>query len=206
MRSTSCTCCMFGCSSRSCCFGLLTSTALRCLSTSVGPLRWLVVFMVAYMVVRTWLAYVDPPRLKWWYVFPPMDVAWTTAILCVTHRGPMSNIAYLYLLPMIQASGSLNVRWSAVVGVLVIVGTAVVTLFATLPPILLCGCSANSPSTTLVEDDPLNACLPGYVPNGAIKPHDLPGIDRFRLSGASLASPPTETVSRWRCTTASKGT
>jgi len=92
-------------------------------------LRMMVLVLVGYMIVRTWLAYLDPPRLKWWLVFPPIDIALITVVLCITHRGPMSNIAFLYFLPMAQASGSLNVRWSAAVGLMVIVGTAITVLF-----------------------------------------------------------------------------
>ena len=98
--------------------------------STIAYLRGLIVGMLVYMAVRTWIAYRDPDRLKWWLVFPPIDVAWITAILAVTHRGPMSNITLLFFLPMVQASGALNVRWSFVVGFLVIIGTSIATLTA----------------------------------------------------------------------------
>jgi signal transduction histidine kinase len=123
----------------------------------LGPeiVRWLIVLVVvllAYMGGRTWLAYVDPPRLKWWFVFPPVDVGFITAILLLTQRGPMSNITLLYFLPMVQASGTLNVRWSALVGLMVVVGTALATLTA--DP----GAVYYAPMTVkeLLRNDPLN--------------------------------------------------
>jgi len=93
--------------------------------TSLDRLRILVLVMLAYLLSRTWLAYVDPPRLKWWFVFPPMDVAFITLILVTTHLGPMSNLTLLFFLPMVQASGMLNVKWSAAVGLMVVFGSAI---------------------------------------------------------------------------------
>ena len=123
--------------------------------TVTQQLRFLVAFLLAYMVVRTWIASVDPPRLKWWFVFPPIDVAIITLILCTTHRGPMSNITLLYFLPMVQASGTLNVKWSASVGLMVIAGTTLATMFAY--PIAL----DNAPTSLreLIHDDPLNVAF-----------------------------------------------
>jgi signal transduction histidine kinase len=121
----------------------------------VHQLRQLVVLMVVYMVVRTWLAYADPPKLKWWYIFPPIDVALITLLLCTTHRGPMSNITLLFFLPMVHASGSLNVRWSAIVGLLVIAGTTVATLTAYPVPL------SDAPTSlrALIHEDPLNVAF-----------------------------------------------
>lgn len=121
----------------------------------VRQLRLLVVVMLVYMIVRTWLAYSDPPKLKWWYIFPPIDVALITLLLCTTHRGPMSNITLLYFLPMVQASGSLKVRWSAIVGLLVIAGTTVATVTAY--PVGL----ADAPTSlrALIHEDPLNVAF-----------------------------------------------
>lgn len=117
--------------------------------------RWLIVLvlvLLAYMGGRTWLAWVDPPKLKWWFVFPPVDVGFITLILLLTQRGPMSNITLLYFLPMVQASGTLNVRWSAGVGLMVVVGTALATLTA--DP----GAVYYAPTTVkeLLRNDPLN--------------------------------------------------
>jgi len=117
----------------------------------IEHLRILVFVMLVYMVVRSWLAYKDPPKLKWWYVFPPIDVAFITVILLTTQRGPMSNITLLYFLPMVLASGTLNVRWSAAVGLMVVVGTSLATLTAD-------PSAAFTAPTSLTEllHDPLN--------------------------------------------------
>ncbi len=110
------------------------------------------------MIVRTWLAYVDPPNLKWWYVFPPIDVGVITLLLLTTQRGPMSNITLLFFLPIVQASGTLNVRWSAAVGLMVVVGTALSTLTAD-PNIAL---AAPTNFRELLHDDPLNVVFRVY--------------------------------------------
>lgn len=86
------------------------------------PLVW---FTVAYISVRTVIAWIDPRRLRWEFIFPPIDVALITAILFVSQRGPMSNLTLLFFLPIIEAAGTLLVRWAAVVGVLVVLGTAI---------------------------------------------------------------------------------
>ncbi|MDR3689091.1 MAG: sensor histidine kinase [Fimbriimonas sp.] len=95
-----------------------------------ASLRWIVVVTLAYMFGRTWVAYKDPPNLRWWVVFPPIDVALITSILCVTRLGPMSNLTLLYFLPIVQASGTTNVRWTLRVGWMVILGTVLTTLVA----------------------------------------------------------------------------
>ncbi len=136
-------------------FWVTDKRSVAIVGPAIGQLRLLAVVMVSYMVVRTWLAYLDPPKLKWWFVFPPIDVGLITAILCITHRGPMSNIAYLYFLPMVQASGSLNVRWSAAVGLMVIVGTALATQFTQFPS------PDEIPKNfiAMLHDDPLNVAF-----------------------------------------------
>ena len=91
---------------------------------AVSQLRTVVVFILAYLLIRTWVAWIDPPRLQWQYVFPPIDAALITIILCVSHRGPMSNLTLLFFLPIIEASGTLKVKWAAFIGLLVVIGTA----------------------------------------------------------------------------------
>lgn len=117
--------------------------------------KWLIVLVIVllvYMGLRTWLATLDPPKLKWWFIFPPIDVGFITAILLLTQRGPMSNITLLYFLPMVQASGTLNVRWSALVGLMVVIGTALATVTA--DPTA----AYYAPTTVkeLLRNDPLN--------------------------------------------------
>ncbi|MEZ0324306.1 MAG: sensor histidine kinase [Fimbriimonas sp.] len=96
---------------------------------AVAQLQPLVLGVVLYLAIRTWIAYKDPPWLQWDLVFPPIDVVLITAILCVSHRGPMSNIALLYFLPLVEAAGTLNVAWSAAVAIMVVLGTGLSTFF-----------------------------------------------------------------------------
>ncbi len=118
-------------------------------------LRILVAALLLYVIVRTWLAYHDPPKLKWWLVFPVADIVVITALLCLTHRGPMSNITLLYFLPMIQAASALNFRWSIAVGALVVLGTAISVPYTDTTAIL------HTPATVheMLRDDPLNVAF-----------------------------------------------
>ncbi len=96
---------------------------------AVSQLEPVVALVVLYLGIRTWLAYRDPDWLKWDLVFPPIDVILITAILCISHRGPMSNIALLYFLPIVEAAGTLSVGWSGAVALMVVAGTVLSTFF-----------------------------------------------------------------------------
>ncbi|MGV3615063.1 MAG: sensor histidine kinase [Fimbriimonas sp.] len=123
--------------------------------TSMQPV---IVLTLVYLVVRTWLAYRDPKWLQWEYVFPPVDIVIVSAFLYLSHRGPMSNISLLYFLPMVSAAGSLNVRWAAAVGVMVVVGTAVSTFSATdMDPV-----QTSLTWRELLQAEPLNASFRIY--------------------------------------------
>lgn len=125
---------------------------------SIEALQPVIGLAVVYLVVRTWVAWRDFEGLAWQYVFPPVDVGLISLILFLSHRGPASNIALLFFLPMVQASGSLNVRWASAVGVMVVIGTAISTLGATDIP------SEHVPRTAraLLQNDPLNSTFRIY--------------------------------------------
>ncbi len=115
---------------------------------SLQPTIWLT---VGYLALRTWIAWKGNENRRWQYVFPPIDIVIVSIILYLSHRGPMSNITLLYFLPMVEASGSLNVRWAALVGVMVVGGTALSTLTATeIAP------SHVQTARELLQEDPLN--------------------------------------------------
>lgn len=90
-------------------------------------IAWFCLVVVAYMVVRTWLAFRDPPRLEWEYVFPPIDVAIVSMLIWLGERDPLSNIALLYFFPLAAAAGTLNLRWSITVAAMVLGGAALAT-------------------------------------------------------------------------------
>lgn len=94
----------------------------------VTNLKPVVYLIELYLVVRTILAFKDPKWLKWEYVFPPFDVAIISLMLYLSHRGPMSNLGLLYFLPIVQASGTAQVKWAAAVALMVIVGLTVATI------------------------------------------------------------------------------
>jgi signal transduction histidine kinase len=117
-----------------------------------------VALKLVYLPARTVIAWKDPYWLPWQYVFPPIDVALVSLILFLSHRGPMSNITLLFFLPMVQASGSLNVRWAAAVGLMVVLGTALSAYGATdlLPS------ERSLTVKELIQQDPLNVVFRIY--------------------------------------------
>lgn len=115
---------------------------------SLQPALWTT---VAYLGIRTYIAWKGDENRPWHYLYPPIDVAVISTILYLSHRGPMSNITLLYFLPMVEASGSLNVRWAAAVGFMVVGGTALSTFTATeIAP------SHVQTARELLQQDPLN--------------------------------------------------
>lgn len=85
---------------------------------------WIV---ITYLLARTWLAFRDPPRLAWEYVFPPIDIAIVSMLIWLGNRDPLSNIGLLYFFPVAQAAGTLNTRWVALTAGLCLLGTWLAT-------------------------------------------------------------------------------
>lgn len=132
--------------------------------TAITALRPYVGLILGYLSIRTWLALRDPKWLRWEYVFPPLDVLLISTILYVSHRGPLSNLTLLFFLPIIQASGSLNVRWAASVGAMVVVGTILATLNVSGPPPDVASMPdvAYQGTRELFQHDPLNGIFRIY--------------------------------------------
>jgi signal transduction histidine kinase len=74
-----------------------------------------------YLVARTYLAWRDPPWLRWEYVFPVIDVFLISIAVRIRH-DPDSVLTYLYFFPIAEAVGTLSVRWAALIGVMSIAG------------------------------------------------------------------------------------
>lgn len=94
---------------------------------SFGKIESFLVLVIAYLLARTVVAFRDPPKLAWEYVFPPIDVAVVSVLIYLGNRDPLSNIALLYFFPLAQAAGTLNVRWASAVALMVIAGVALAT-------------------------------------------------------------------------------
>lgn len=113
---------------------------------------------VVYVLVRTLLAWRDKGTMRWEYVFSPVDVLIVSLFLYLSHRGPMSNVSLLFFLPMVSAAGSLNVRFAAFIGLMVVAGTAFSTFTATdvLP------LATYRTARELIQAEPLNASFRLY--------------------------------------------
>jgi two-component system, NarL family, sensor histidine kinase DegS len=89
----------------------------------VQGLRIFATVVIAYVSLRTFLAWRNPKWLNWELVYPPIDVIVVSVLLNLGDRKPLSNLALLYFLPIAEAAGTLNVRWAASVSVMSIIGT-----------------------------------------------------------------------------------
>lgn len=90
-------------------------------------IRAFIGIVVVYLLFRTWLAFKNPPKLEWEYVFPPVDIAVISTLIWMGNRDPLSNIGLLYLFPLAEAAGTFNLRWSVAVAAMVLVGAAMAT-------------------------------------------------------------------------------
>lgn len=129
---------------------------------AIAKLRPFVLLILAYLIGRTILAWKDPPRLRWDWVFPPIDVALISAILWVSHRGPLSNITLLYFFPIVEAAGTLSPGWAACIGFLVVTGTGLSTLFVDSYELQLANQATVQSAADFLRQDPLNAAFRLY--------------------------------------------
>lgn len=81
-----------------------------------------------YLAIRTFLAFKNPPWLKWDFVYPPIDVAIVSMFLYFADSNPLSNIALLYFLPIAEAAQTLNWRWAASIAGLTVAGSVLASL------------------------------------------------------------------------------
>jgi signal transduction histidine kinase len=130
---------------------------------AIARLRPFVLLILAYLIGRTIVAWRDPPRLKWDWVFPPVDVALISTILFVSHRGPLSNISLLYFFPIVEAAGTLSPWWAAIIGFLVVSGTALSTMSSAGLEVAMSTHSSSSQSLgEIIKEDPINAAFRLY--------------------------------------------
>lgn len=70
------------------------------------------------LLIRTWIALKRVGGLPWTYIWPVVDVAFITAGAQVGYAQPDSWVIALYILPVLQAAATLDMRWSVGVAVL----------------------------------------------------------------------------------------
>lgn len=90
---------------------------------NMSSMRWFTLAVLAYFGIRTFLAFKNPPWLKWQLVYPPIDVALVTFMLYIGDKDPLGNITIMYFLPIAEAAGTLNVVYAAAIGVLSVIGS-----------------------------------------------------------------------------------
>lgn len=84
-----------------------------------------IIIVLTYLAIRTFLAFKDPPWIKWDRLYPPIDVAIVSMFLYFADSNPLSNIALLYFLPIAEAAQTLNVGWAALVALMTIAGSVI---------------------------------------------------------------------------------
>ncbi len=90
--------------------------------------QWtLAVFAAAYLVGRTWLAWMDLPRVPWNYLYPIPDALLISLSLYMA-RSAESVLYFTYALPILAAASTLNVAWAAFVGIVTVLGALTATL------------------------------------------------------------------------------
>ena len=77
----------------------------------VEAMRWLFAAIGASLVMRTWIVFKRVPG-PWSYFWPILDVAFITLGASIDSAGPDSWVVLLYMLPVLQAAATLDVRWS----------------------------------------------------------------------------------------------
>jgi signal transduction histidine kinase len=101
----------------------------RNLTDQAAQNLWIcILFLFAYLALRTVYAFRNPSWLKWDFVYPPIDVAIVSLFLYFADSNPLSNIALLYFFPIAEAAQTLNWRWSAAVAFMVIGGSILASL------------------------------------------------------------------------------
>ena len=93
-------------------FGRDTETALH-----VESMRWLFAAIGVSLLIRTWIVFKRVPG-PWTYFWPLLDVAFITIGARIDNAGPDSWVVLLYMLPVLQAAATLDVRWSVGVATL----------------------------------------------------------------------------------------
>ena len=97
-------------------------------SRSVIAGQWALAALTAvYLIGRTWLAWLDRPRVPWNYLYPIPDAVLISLSLYMS-RSSESVLYYTYALPIIAAASTLNVAWAATVGVVSVLGALTATL------------------------------------------------------------------------------
>ena len=77
----------------------------------IESMRWLFAAIGASLVIRTWIVFRRVPG-PWTYFWPLLDVAFITMGASIDSAGPDSWVVLLYMLPVLQAAATLDVRWS----------------------------------------------------------------------------------------------
>lgn len=77
----------------------------------VASMRWLFAAIGASLLIRTWVVFKRVPG-PWTYFWPLLDVTFITLGARFDNAGPDSWVVLLYMLPVLQAAATLDVRWS----------------------------------------------------------------------------------------------
>jgi signal transduction histidine kinase len=84
----------------------------------VVPMRILLLLVGASLALRSWIILKRIGGFPWSYFWPVLDVAFITAGAYIGYAKPDSWIILMYVLPVLQAAATLDLRWSISVATL----------------------------------------------------------------------------------------
>jgi len=84
----------------------------------IEQMRWLFLAIFSMVGIRTWAVLTRNRSMPWNYVWPIADVAFLAAATNISHARPDSWLIALYLLPVLTAATTLNLKWAITVALL----------------------------------------------------------------------------------------
>ncbi len=84
----------------------------------ITGMRHLYVIIFITIALRTYLSYRRVSWRGWLYIWPLIDTAFVTGASIIAYPEPDSWIIILYILPILQAAATLDLRWALAVAIL----------------------------------------------------------------------------------------
>ncbi|MBX3118217.1 MAG: sensor histidine kinase [Fimbriimonadaceae bacterium] len=84
----------------------------------IAAMRHFYIIVFITLCLRTYLSYRKVSWRGWLYIWPVIDAGFITAASVIAYTEPDSWIVVLYILPILQAAATLDLRWALTVAVL----------------------------------------------------------------------------------------
>lgn len=84
----------------------------------IAAMRHLYIIIFIVLCLRSYLSYRKVSWRGWLYIWPVVDAGFVTAASVIAYTEPDSWIIVLYILPILQAAATLDLRWALTVAAL----------------------------------------------------------------------------------------